>query len=354
MQPKPIAVLIADIHYSLPTLEVADAALRLAIAKANELRVPLIVAGDLHDTKANLRAECVNALLATFKTYKVPSFWGDKYDAYGEPSHSLPFVLAGNHDKINEKSEDHALNFLNEVAWIVDTPGFYNQFSPVDGKSIHLIPYQHDTDKLKSYLAKVDKGSTLIMHQGIQGSNSGDYIQDRSAITKQDVAGFRVISGHYHQRQMIQLPDGGVWNYIGNPYTLNFGEVKDPVKGFQILMNDGSLEFVATELRTHRIIDIQFYDVDNLLLIMEPGDIVWLKIRGPAEELAKINKAKLQKQLKIDFRLDLIPDETEFVPIRLLGHQMSQSSLLEQTINSVSDISDEKKTKINNLWKTFV
>ena len=51
---SPIAVLISDIHYNINTLPVADAALRQAIAKANELDVVLIVTGDLHDTKANL------------------------------------------------------------------------------------------------------------------------------------------------------------------------------------------------------------------------------------------------------------------------------------------------------------
>ena len=65
---NPRAVLISDVHYNLQTLPLADAAMRQAIQKANELQVPLIVAGDLHDTKANLRGECINAMLETFNT----------------------------------------------------------------------------------------------------------------------------------------------------------------------------------------------------------------------------------------------------------------------------------------------
>ena len=38
---KPVAVIISDVHYSLKTLELADAAMRLAIAKANNLDVPV-------------------------------------------------------------------------------------------------------------------------------------------------------------------------------------------------------------------------------------------------------------------------------------------------------------------------
>jgi DNA repair exonuclease SbcCD nuclease subunit len=338
---KPTAVLISDIHYSLPTLEVADAALRLAINKANELKVPLIVAGDLHDTKANLRAECVNAMLETFH---LATF--------------NPYVIIGNHDKINEKSINHSLEFLSPCATIVNRFRYGKSHTNV-GTYTSLACYHNDADELRGHLNNVNKGTTVIMHQGVSGSNSGEYIQDKSAITKQDVAGLRIISGHYHQRQTIQLPDGGVWDYIGNPYTLNFGEAKDPAKGFQILMSDGSLEFVPTNLRKHVVVEVTV-DGDGIYYPAAPvkqNDLVWVKVTG--KDLQKVTKQSIRKNLEgldlpADFRLDLIPDETEFTPIVESGHQMSQSSLLEQTINSVSDISDEKKTKINNLWKTFV
>ena len=78
---KPIAVLISDVHYNLTTLPLADAAMRQAIAEANSLGVPLIVAGDLHDTKANLRGECVNAMI----------------EAFAMLDHGC-YILRGNHD----------------------------------------------------------------------------------------------------------------------------------------------------------------------------------------------------------------------------------------------------------------
>ena len=66
MKTNPVAILISDVHYNINTLKLADAAMQMAIDEANKLSVPLIVAGDLHDTKANLRGECVNAMLSTF------------------------------------------------------------------------------------------------------------------------------------------------------------------------------------------------------------------------------------------------------------------------------------------------
>src|ERR1700722_9570126 len=101
---KPIAVLISDVHYNLQTLPLADAAMRQAVFKANTLDVPLIVAGDLHDTKANLRGECIKAMLNTLSL--------TKHRAH---------ILIGNHDKINEKSPltENSLHFLDGLCELV-------------------------------------------------------------------------------------------------------------------------------------------------------------------------------------------------------------------------------------------
>src|ERR1700677_3097203 len=168
---KPIAVLISDVHYNLQTLPLADAAMRQAIAKANALNIPLIVAGDLHDTKANLRGECIEAIINTFKLAKIK-----------------PIVLVGNHDLCSEKDvTKHSLEFLQgHYAWVQKHCGGWNH--------CHLVAYHNDPNELRKFLKTIKKGSTLIMHQGLQTSNSGDYIHDKSAINRLDVSSFRVIS----------------------------------------------------------------------------------------------------------------------------------------------------------------
>ena len=333
---KPLAVLISDIHYSLPTLEVADKALRMAIDKANELEAPLIIAGDLHDTKANMRAECVNTMVETF--------------THAQDLGLAVFVLRGNHDQINEKSTEHALNFLKDLVCLITTS------CELGNTGLRAIPYYHDPEQLTKHLKTIKKGSTIIMHQGVQGSNSGEYIQDKSAITKQDVAGFKVVSGHYHQRQTIKLPDDGTWDYIGSPYSLNFGEANDPLKGFQILMDDGGLEFVPTNLRKHVVIDNWVSELVATPYTADPTDIVWFKLRGSKKELATVTRQLIADNYGItqDFRLDLIPNETEFDAICELRQNMSQHEHLEATVNSVSGISYERKANINKLWKGLV
>ena len=340
---KPIAVLTSDVHYSLPNLKLADAAMRMAIAKANELDVPLIVAGDLHDTKANLRGECVNAILETLK-----------------PNRRSPIIiLRGNHDAINEKSTEHSLNFLEydydtiEVRHVVTKPenmaDIMGVWSP---HYIYLIPYYHDANELRAYLKTVPKGSTLIMHQGLQSSNAGEYFQDKSAINPEDVAGFRVISGHYHARQTIKLPNGGVWDYIGNPFTTSYGEANDPPKGFQILMEDGSLEFVPTNLRKHVVIN---WDADVTKHVpnwdRHAEDLIWVKVTANRGRLLTVTKELASNCLGLaglTFKLDLIPTESETTtPVKA----KEKGELLDSLIDSLTNTTQDSKDRLKTLWR---
>lgn len=332
---KPVSVLISDVHYDLSTLPLADAAMRQAITKANSLGVQLWVCGDLHNTKANMRAECLNALIKTL-------MMADK----------KPRILVGNHDRINEKSQEHALTVLD---------GFYGEIIDRPNRSangVYFIPYHSDIVELRAYLSTIPKNSTLVMHQGITGSNMGDYVIDKSAINPLDVAGHRVISGHYHSRQTIKLPDGGTWDYVGNPFSASYGEANDPEKGFQILMDDGSLEFVPTNLRKHIIFDctpetFQYLTLSSLC----KGDLLWTKFRGTKEQLRTVNKEYVSRLLDLDtfgdFRLDLIPTDTVTTAPNNVA-PLSRSDLLDSLIDSLSDTSTERKERLKGLWKTLV
>lgn len=340
---NPIAVIISDVHYSLPTLSLADAATNMAIDTANELKVPLIVAGDLHDTKANLRGECVEAMIKTFRRCEIPAI-----------------VLVGNHDLTNERAKTHSLEFLRAYANLVDEP--IKNLIPY----WTFIPYQSDVEELRAYLKTLKPKSNIIMHQGIVGTNSGDYIQDKSAITQQDVIGRRVISGHYHTRQTIELPDGGKWDFVGNPFTLTYGEAQDPAKGFQILYEDGNLEFVPTKLRRHVVINMSFCLIENtgeyaLLLnsAVHPGaitekDLVWIKVSGTREQLNTVEKNKLAKgwNLKQSFKLDLIPLDT--ISQVSTTQNSTKDALLDSLIDSLTNTSNERKNRLKDLWKEML
>lgn len=336
MKTNPVAILISDVHYNINTLKLADAAMQMAIDEANKLSVPLIVAGDLHDTKANLRGECVNAMLSTFSKLHADN------DCY---------VLVGNHDKINEKSEEHSLNFLRDRATLI------NSYYYMADLNIHLLPYYHSISDLRRQLSLIPTKETIIMHQGLSGTNSGDYIQDKSAIIPKDVAGLRVISGHYHTRQTIELPNGGEWDYIGNPYTLNYAEASDPPKGFQVLYDDGHLEFVPTNLRKHIVIEHTISTNEfkrSSYLPHNDEDKVLVRVHGTKEQLAIFDKMEWMRREGIIFqvaRFDLVPLDTQ--SSTNVRKSSTQSELLDSIIDSLVNTSTECKLRLKDTWKTL-
>lgn len=327
---KPIAVLISDLHFTVSTLELASMALLRAQHQAVLHNVPLIIAGDTLDTKAVMRAECVNQLLRLLSVRDAPK----------------TYIMVGNHDLCNEKGEDHALQFLHgfNTVTVVDFP---LELTELD---ITLVPYQSNTDKIMSILSDEDTTKTLIMHQGLLGAKMGHYIKDTTSMPPEAFDGRRVISGHYHARQDIKCGKTGLWSYIGNPYTLTFGEASDPEKGFQILNEDGSLTFVPTNLRKHVIAE---FSVDNLKKFnTNPEDLVWLKVTGPKTELSAINKQELGTRLlgHSNYKLDLIPTDSTLV--EQAKNNKTDSEILDTLIDSTSESSKTKK-RLKALWRNL-
>lgn len=317
------AVLISDVHYNVHTIKLADAAMRQAINKANSLDLPLIIAGDLHDTKANLRGECVEAMLNTLELAK-----------------TKVYIIVGNHDLINEKSTNNALEFLRGTAELITHPRNLGH--------LHLFPYFSDSSVLVAELNKVPKGSTIIMHQGVNDANSGEYAHDKSALSSDIFDGYRVISGHYHARQTIQCGTTGIFDYIGNPYTLTFGESQDPAKGYQILNSDGTLEFVPTNLRKHTIVDLVAGNDIPPLTGVSDEDLVWVKISGTKEQLATVSKRDINEALgRTAYKLDLFPIAQETT---IIASKQDAYSLLDTIIDDMRHTTIQRE-RVKLLWR---
>ncbi len=335
---KPVAVLIADQHFTPASLELASTALRAARDRAIELKTPLVLAGDTLDTKALLRAECVNRLIEIFTEGPQPE----------------TYVLVGNHDLQNEKGTAHSLEFLKPYVTVVDIMAKIN--------GLYLLAYQTDSVFVSKVIDSIPKGSTLICHQGVQGAYLGHYAQDKTSLPPESFADFRVISGHYHRRQDIKCGrprKGGIglFSYIGSPYTQNFGEANDPEKGFQILHDDGSLEFVPTNLRKHVVVDVIVdhagYGIPPDISI-KPGDLVWAKVSGSKSDLDLVNKQELGAWLcgHSNYKLDLIP--TDSVPMQTEAvKDLTESELFDKLIDSTSE-PDDVKAYQKTLWRSVI
>lgn len=319
---KPRAVLISDIHFTPQTLEIASEAFLQAQDMASGLEVPLIVCGDTLDTKDIMRAQCVNRIIELVKDAR-------------DLSH---YFLVGNHDMLNEKGNGHSLNFLHHIhnCSAVGKPEVRHSHKG----DLLFIPYQSSPEAF----AEIVKGKQeiIIAHQGIQGADMGHYIQDKTSVSPTQLSGSRIISGHYHKRQDIELPNGGLWSYVGNPYTLSFGEAKDPEKGFQIFMQDGSLEFVPTNLRRHKIIEMTLEETAYKLPTVRIDDIIWLKVTGPYIDLEKLNKKTLGEKLfgHSNFRFDKIPTDSPMIEVSSISE--SKTDLLNQLIDGTDESLDNK------------
>lgn len=328
MSKRPIAVVISDVHFNMFTLSLASASLRAAVLKAEELSAPLIIAGDLHDTKALLNGKCVKTILDILRNVTVSVY-----------------VLVGNHDKLNERSEEHSLEFLRPYACVVDSP------IHIPGVA-YLIPYQHDTEVLKNILAnaKLNCHQRLIMHQGVIGGSMGEYVTDKTSLSPNDYKGFRVISGHYHRHQFVQIPEGS-WEYIGTPYTVTAAEAEDGPKGFQIINSDFSMTQVPLTLRKHVTVERTVTTVLDPIPELKPDDILWLKVTGSYSELELLNKKQIGlKHLgHQNFKLDPVYTDGP------KADEMDIGSLkAEELIDLMIDEAEEPKTEkaaLKKLWR---
>ncbi len=332
---KPKAVLLSDVHFSVKTLALASAALRAALQKALDLGVPLIICGDLNDTKAILRGEVVNAILDLLKEF----------------SEVEVFILVGNHDMLNQKGQAHSLNFLRPFAVVID------EMCDIAQLDVTMIPYQDDPETLRGLLSRVDPGSTIIMHQGIQGAEMGEYVVDKSSIEPEALAPFRVISGHYHKHQIINCDgkkhtshgEAGQAEYVGTPFSITFAEANDGAKGIQILNSDGTLTHVPLGLRRHVIRECRFEDVMSPIDV-RPEDLLWVKVAGPASELDKLKKKTVGLALTghENFKFDRIYDEAEKSEPQDLG--LPPDVVFDKLIDS-SEETTEQKTALKALWR---
>lgn len=321
-KPNKKAVLISDVHFNLKNLSLSSFAVESALQFAEKNHIPLIIAGDLHDTKALLRGEVVKAMIDIFRDRLVPVY-----------------ALTGNHDRIHEKEAAHSLEFLRPYVTLIDKSKYDNVLK------IRFIPYQSDIDSFVSIVKdQCHPGDLVVMHQGVCGANMGDYIVDKSAIPIENLSGLVVFSGHYHKHQTVKNV-----TYIGNPYTMSFGEAEDGEKGFLVLNEDGSFVRHPLPLRRHYILSLDASKMDIVLPDkFSSSDLLWLKIKGSASQLAKIKKQDIQHQIGyMNFKMDKIRiDEPTFES----NSKKTDEEVLDALIDNTPE-SEDGKAYLKKLWR---
>lgn len=321
----PICIVISDVHFNINTLPLASAALGKAIEAANDAKLPLVIAGDLNDTKAIIRAEVANELLKLLSKAK-----------------TQVYILVGNHDLINEKDTPHGLNYLaSKNVHIIDKVTTLKHFS--------LIPYQPTNQAFINVISVIPSNSLVIAHQGFQGAFMGEYVQDKSSVPIEAVKAHKVISGHYHRHQTI-----GTVTYIGTPYTITFAEANDGPKGFATLLNTGELIQHKLNLRKHVILERNYDDLTAPAQGINQDDLLWLKVIGPYSELKKLDKEKIGKTFigHSNFKLDLITIDSEPTKINS-NHKLTSFELFDKLIDNTAE-TDEQKIYLKELYREII
>lgn len=330
MKSKPKFVLISDIHFNEKNLSLSSQALSAALTHARLLSIPLVIAGDLNDTKAIIRAEVANRLVDVLSISMVDVF-----------------ILVGNHDLVNEKGEEHGLNYLRPFSKVIDFACSYDELP-----GVLFIPYQNSAETFEKIVKqKARAGDLLVIHQGVKGALMGDYVQDKSAIDPAILKDYKVFSGHYHKHQTV-----GTVTYAGSPFTMSYGEANDGQKGFLVVNEDGSFRQVPLDLRRHIIetVDLSkedFFEAKRTPINKE--DLVWVKLLGTQSQLDNITKDQVAKYYigHLNFKFDKISTASD-TPKEETTPQ-TDFEILDAIIDGIAD-TDARKAELKALWRELL
>lgn len=280
----PIALLINDIHVSKDNIAEFqmnwDEALEICESQGIS---SIIVGGDMWHSRS---AQSLDILMAV------------RNAVIKATSKGLELTIAeGNHDKIDQESLLGYSHLFSEYpnVYVVDD---YTIIDISDDVVLYVVSYfpengsfanriQALSEKLES-----DKKNILYIHEGIRGglATASDDELPASLFSKFDTT----LVGHYHNRQKVANTN---IEYIGSSRQHNFGE--DEEKGYTILYDDGSYEFVKNEVNLrYMVIDVELADMDEAFFnrlqeIKESGRYkVKVRVSCSSQESASVDKQK--------------------------------------------------------------
>lgn len=295
---KPITLLLTDTHLHSGNIPLVTDIWNQAIEKCLELNIKKIsFTGDFFTSRKGQELAVDDAGRKII----------DKVEQSGLEMDAIP----GNHDKTDLESESSYLdeyssrrniNIIRNYHW----QGYDNDVI------LHYLPYFKENGSYPERLNKIikniidlnngddlKKGSKvpeykhiLLTHIAVNGvrNNDGSKIDN-------DLSGtlfshfYKVFTGHYHNKSFIE-PN---IHYFGSSCQTNFGE--DDQKGFTILFDDGSDEFIQSKFPKYVKV---VFDVNDEKAIKaaekehkNSDDKVRFVFEGEEADLKKINKEKL-------------------------------------------------------------
>lgn len=322
---------ISDVHISIKNLDVSLQVLREALTLARNQKVPLLISGDLNDTKAVMRSEWVKELI----------------DLFEEFSDVQIVILTGNHDLDNKNASSNSLYFTKNISNVTlfSEPGVWGP----NGTNFYIIPYQSNKDKFKACLdaARLLKIRNIIAHQGILGAHMGDYIVDESSIAPEELADFDIVLlGHYHKFQTLGVNNN--ITYCGSPFTVNFGE-SEQTKFIHLVseVDDGkfNIDHQITMARRH-IKHVVESDEDFAKLPTVAGSLLQVVLKGPKEFVRKYNDVSRVRALTLADSVSIVPEISRQSEHRISAEILhSPLKVIDTYLESAETILSKQKLK---------
>lgn len=282
----PSVLLLNDIHVSKDNIPEFQKNWDEAISICKEKGVlDMVIGGDLWLSRS---AQTLSTLLAVRQAIIKATNAG------------ITLLIAeGNHDLVDQESLLGYSHIFSEYphVYVVDD---YDILDLSKQTVLYVMSYFPEngsfTQRLKELVKnKVDysKRNILYIHEGINGALAVAREDELPTNIFNDFD--RVLVGHYHNRCVIKNTN---IEYIGSSRQHNFGE--DEEKGYTLLYNDGSYEFIKNQVNTrYKVVDVTADQInDDLFKLLDNIKAdgrykVKVRVSCNSREASSIDKLKL-------------------------------------------------------------
>lgn len=286
MKKKAVAVAITDVHLTKDNGDLVKDIFRQAVDVCRDYGVNcLINAGDCFSNRSGQP-------LSTLTDFQ------DIVDYLDEEGITM-FVIPGNHDKTDPDSERSYLDLYDKPNIRLFRKATVVSIAP--NVLFTFIPYFKDGKWLEEFerieeSLNYNKVLVMITHSGFDGVRNNDGSVVDSAIKPSMFEAFDMVYiGHYHDASFIAENI----RYLGSAYQNHFGEnITD--KGFNVIFDDGSFEFVPSVFPKYIKEVIQANDKETLRNLLEKYegenyDHIRFLFKGKKTDIDNINVAEIQK-----------------------------------------------------------
>lgn len=240
-----------------------------------EIGNPVLILGDLFDTKEIIRGKIFNYVRMRLRTSKLHFF-----------------IMVGNHDWFNLDCLEHSLESFKDLpnVTIIDRPTLI-------GTTL-LMPYYDDVAAFQKAIQDpaYAEAEVLFMHQGVIGFDYGNgHVADGNGHGEMDftttVRFRKVYSGHFHKYAIR-----GNLMFLGTPFTQDFGE-SDQTKYLGVFDTEtGEMELAETPFPSHRTVDVELAQNPNedvrRIYSDKGSDILRIRLIGTEMQIGMVDQSE--------------------------------------------------------------